>query len=299
MSNQRIAIGYTRVSTAEQAKEGLSLGVQEQRIQLHCQAHGWEFLALHSDPGRSGRKLAGRPGLETALNDVSECHGVLVVYSLSRLARSVIDAHQIARRLEEAGADLASVTEPIDTSTAMGRAFFGLLAIFAQLESDQTSERVAAVNAATVEELGYRTAGSKCYGEQIVERQLRQRPDEMATIDTILDMRERGGSLREIADALNRRKVPTPARGRGYAIGSADAVWTGQTVWRIVRRHRPDLSCLLDAQTSRRRDHQWTDDQRELLGTMTDSEVAELLDLNRITVYRERRRLGISPHQSL
>lgn len=80
-----------------------------------------------------------------AIDQVCRAKGVLVVYSLSRLARSAADAEQICERLTSHGADLVSLTEPIDTTTAMGRAFFGIVTVFARLESDLTGERIREV----------------------------------------------------------------------------------------------------------------------------------------------------------
>lgn len=140
----RPAVLYKRVSTAEQAEEGVSLKMQESRGKRHATLQGWQLLSVESDPARSGRTTNRRPGLERALQQVCEHRGVLIVYSLSRMARSVRDAFAIVDRLRESGADLVSLTEPIDTTSPMGKAFFGILAVLAELESDLTSERVRA-----------------------------------------------------------------------------------------------------------------------------------------------------------
>jgi DNA invertase Pin-like site-specific DNA recombinase len=66
-----------------------------------------------------------------------------VVYSLSRLARNTREAIEISERLDRAGADLASLHEKIDTTTAMGRFVFKLLAAIAELEREQIVERTS------------------------------------------------------------------------------------------------------------------------------------------------------------
>jgi DNA invertase Pin-like site-specific DNA recombinase len=66
---------------------------------------------------------------------------VLVVYSLSRMARSSKDSFLIAEMIDRAGADLVSLTENVDTTTAAGRMFFGVLAVMNQFERDLASER--------------------------------------------------------------------------------------------------------------------------------------------------------------
>ena len=66
--------------------------------------------------------------MAAALDQTCDCGGVLVVYSLSRLARSTRDAIEITERLEQSGADLVSITERIDTTTGIGRFFFTAIA---------------------------------------------------------------------------------------------------------------------------------------------------------------------------
>jgi DNA invertase Pin-like site-specific DNA recombinase len=89
--------------------------------------------------GLSGTK-ADRPGLAAALSAV--CKGdALVVYSLSRLARSTAHTLQVSDYLEWVGADLVSLSEKIDTTSASGKMVFRLLAVLAEFERDLISER--------------------------------------------------------------------------------------------------------------------------------------------------------------
>lgn len=158
------AIAYIRVSTADQK---LSPSAQKERIRAVCVARGWDLTKTFRDIGISGRK-SDRPGLEDALKYACRHKAVVVVYSLSRLTRSAAHAETLCRRIEESGAALASCTEPIDTTTAMGRAFFGIVSVFARLESELIGERVRAVNEDTVKRLGYRTQGRQPIGWKIV-----------------------------------------------------------------------------------------------------------------------------------
>ena len=89
------AVGYVRVSTEEQATEGVSLEVQRARIDDHCRLHAHRLVEVHADEGRSAKRTDNRPGLAAALAQACDCGGVLVVYSLSRLARSTRDAIEI------------------------------------------------------------------------------------------------------------------------------------------------------------------------------------------------------------
>ncbi len=70
---------------------------------------------------RLTRKRAdNRPGLVAALEAACRAKAVLVVYSLSRMSRSVTDTLAIVARLDKAGAGFVSLTESIDTTTADG-----------------------------------------------------------------------------------------------------------------------------------------------------------------------------------
>lgn len=135
------AVAYVRVSTEQQVSEGVSLAAQRRRIERYCEAHDLALTEVFADEGVSGSRASNRPGLEAALKRVCAERCVLIVYSLSRLARSTRDTLDIASRLERAGADLCSLTERIDTTSASGKMIFRLLAVLAEFERDQCSER--------------------------------------------------------------------------------------------------------------------------------------------------------------
>lgn len=137
----RKAFGYTRVSTDQQARSGLGLESQREKIVAYCEVMGYSLENIHSDEGVSGRSLKGRPGLGEALDAACEARGVLVAFDLSRVARSVRDAVAISERLMEHEADLALVDMNMDTATATGRCTFAIIAAVGQLESDISSER--------------------------------------------------------------------------------------------------------------------------------------------------------------
>ena len=82
---------YVRVSTAEQAKEGYSIGEQIERLQDYCKAMRWDILKTYTDPGYSGGNT-DRPGLQEMIKDIEA--GLIekvVVYKLDRLSRSQLD----------------------------------------------------------------------------------------------------------------------------------------------------------------------------------------------------------------
>ena len=111
-------VGYTRVSSPGQAQDGVSLDAQQAKIKAWSLAHGYELTTVHVDAGLSGGRADNRPALQAALSEACREKAVLVVYSLSRLARSTTDAIAISERLAKSGADLVSLSERIDTTSA-------------------------------------------------------------------------------------------------------------------------------------------------------------------------------------
>ena len=110
------AIGYIRVSTEDQANEGVSLDAQRTKLQAWCVANDYELADIQVDAGLSGGRADNRPGLQSAIEQACKSKSALIVYSLSRLARSTKDTIAIGEKLDKAGADLVSLSEKIDTS---------------------------------------------------------------------------------------------------------------------------------------------------------------------------------------
>lgn len=203
------AIGYCRVSTDRQANEGESLENQQAKIRQYCDLRGFELVDIHVDAGISGKRADNRPALQDALEAVCEHKGVLIVYSLSRLARSVKDAIEIAERLHSCGADLAVVTQSIDTTTAVGKAFFQITAVFDELERNRISERVSAI-AQHKKRKGERF-GSVPFGYDVAgdDKTLVKNVGEQETIDLMRELRSGGASFRAICHSLEDSGIPT------------------------------------------------------------------------------------------
>ena len=134
---------YPRVSTTEQAKEGYSIGEQVDRMQMYCQAMGWQVYKIYTDPGYSGGDT-NRPGLQSMIKDVKAGKiDKVVVYKLDRLSRSLKDTLILIEDIFlPNNVDFVSITENFDTNSSLGRAVLGLLGVFAQLERDKIKERM-------------------------------------------------------------------------------------------------------------------------------------------------------------
>jgi site-specific DNA recombinase len=209
------AVGYARVSTEEQAREGVSLEAQRARIEAWAQANETALIGFFEDAGISGSRTENREGLRQAISQACEKKAILVVYSLSRLSRSTKDTLALAERLEKAGADLVSLSEKIDTTSASGKMVFRMLAVLNEFERDQISERTAA---ALRHKRDQRQAYSPTpYGFDRICDLLVINHDEQKVIEEILELREKGWSLREIVRSLNEDGVSAKNGGQWHA----------------------------------------------------------------------------------
>src|SRR5690348_7915915 len=111
MSLKAQAVIYIRVSTLDQANEGVSLDAQRARAKQWAAANGYGVFPHVFCDAISGKRMSNRPELQRALDEACRVKGrAVIVYSLSRLARSTRDAIAIADRLAKAGCDLVSLT---------------------------------------------------------------------------------------------------------------------------------------------------------------------------------------------
>ena len=136
---------YCRVSTEEQAREGLSLVAQEERCSNYVTAKGWEIARIYFDKGKSAKTLK-RKGLQEMIQDaVNKKIELILVHKIDRLSRNLKDLLSIFEGLQDHNIKFSSVTEPVDTSTAIGEAFFQIIGVFAQLERGMIKERVESI----------------------------------------------------------------------------------------------------------------------------------------------------------
>jgi DNA invertase Pin-like site-specific DNA recombinase len=193
-------VGYVRVSTQAQANEGVSLDAQRAKIEAYALVESLP-IKVFADEGVSG-SIDSRQGLADALASLNK-GDVLVVYSLSRLARSTRHTLTIAELLERKGCDLVSLSEKIDTTSAAGRMVFRMLSVLGEFEREQIVER-------TKTALAYKRSrgqrmGRISFGYRVEEgsKTLIKDEHEQKVLACIDEMRSRGYSYQRIADYLN------------------------------------------------------------------------------------------------
>lgn len=218
-------VGYIRVSTTKQDESGLSLEEQERRIRAWAEAQGLVLQAVYEDGAESAKDLE-RPQVKEILRRVAKGEiSHVVIYKLDRLTRSVRDLYHLIEIFQKHKVAFCSVTESLDTSSAVGRAMVGLIGIFAQWERETIAERTkVALHAKRLrkEKLG----GHRPYGYRVKGVRLIADPEEQKVIRLMLDAYEEGKGPTEIAGILNDGGI-RPQMGKK---------WYASTVIRILRR---------------------------------------------------------------
>jgi site-specific DNA recombinase len=238
------AVGYVRVSTADQAEEGkTSLQTQRERIATYCQAHGFELTKIYSDEGISGASTKKRPGFMQLLADAKAgLFDCLIIRSLTRFARNTKETIENYDLLESYGIKLVFLKENVDTSTPTGRAFRNLLAVFAEWERDTIRERMLG-GRKTKWKAGKTFVGKPPFGYQWnpEKKCLEINPQEAAVYRRMVDMYvNQGMSYLDIAVRLKREGVRCKSRPFSQAAVSyifKNPIYYGE--W-TVNRHSYD-----------------------------------------------------------
>lgn len=223
------AVLYARFSPRPSPEECDSVEKQLERCRAYAKGHGYNVVAEHHDKDLSGGRADNRPGLQRAIAAACKQQAVLVVYSLSRLARNTKDAIDLAERLNSAGADLAVIQENVNTRSPMGRFIFTLFSALAQLEREQIAERTSVAMLSHQAKGRRMTRPDRCpYGWQphpVDTGRLIEHTEEQEAIARIRQSWGKGGGMREIARILNRAGIE--CRGKP---------WTHSAVRSILRR---------------------------------------------------------------
>jgi DNA invertase Pin-like site-specific DNA recombinase len=196
------AVGYIRVSTEQQAQDGVSIDNQRDKIQEYCDLYDLELVDVEADEGASGKNM-DRDGLQNAVERLEEGEAeTMVVVKLDRLTRSVSDLNVLLEKYFSERYDLVSVNEQVNTGTAAGRLVLNVLMSVSQWEREAISERTE--QALQHKKANGERVGSIPYGYTLAEdgETLEEDPAEQEVIEAVKDYREGGLSYRAIADRL-------------------------------------------------------------------------------------------------
>ena len=210
----KTAIGYVRVSTEQQAAEGVSLEAQRRKVAAYCDLYGFELVRIEADAGASASTLK-RDGLQRALNALEAGEAdALVVVKLDRLTRSVRDLDNLLTSYFAERFALVSVAEQVDTTTATGRMILNVLMSVSQWEREVIGERTSAALQHKKAQGEY-TGGKVPYGYRVAADGVTLVEDEaeQEVIAAALEARAAGLSLRRTAALLNDEGFSTRTGG--------------------------------------------------------------------------------------
>lgn len=218
----RVAI-YTRVSTEDQAKEGFSLDAQLDKLRSYCKARDWIVGGEYIDDGYSGRNVK-RPAYSKMMDEMDNWN-VLLVIKMDRIHRNSKNFMMMMEYLKQKEKEFVSMSESLDTSTAMGRFVMDIIQRIAQLESEQIGERVYIGMEQKAKTNGGVLGFNIPYGYYYSDGFLYINKDEAIVIENIYTWYKNGRSLGEIAKMLNDEKIPTKKEG----------IWAKKTVSTILK----------------------------------------------------------------
>ena len=215
------AYGYIRVSSQEQAKEGLSLDWQMEKIKAYCQFSNIDLIdvivevdAISGSVPLHKRKGGGE--LLQAIKKNKPSH--IVAYSLSRLFRNAADG--LSHTNEWSKKDIALCLldvggTSINTKSAMGKMFMALMMSFSELEANLTGERVAETHRYKKNKL--EVYGHPPFGYNRSDMDLLKNEEELELVSDMFKMRNDGLSYRKIANYMNDKGIKGKQGGKFYA----------------------------------------------------------------------------------
>ncbi len=222
------AVGYIRVSTEGQSKDGVSLDNQEAKIKAYADLKDLDLVEIIEDAGISAKNL-NRPGVQKVLTMArrKEVEAV-VVYKLDRIFRSTVDALQTTKKFDKWGVAFHSIHEALDTQSAMGRFFFTLTAALAEMERRIIGERTKAA-LKHIRTNGKKTGGDVPFGYSLdIDGQtLKEDAKEQEVIRLMKQLKREGHSLRSICRTLEKD---------GYLTKTGKTTWHHQSIGQILKR---------------------------------------------------------------
>lgn len=220
------AIGYIRVSTEQQADEGISLDAQKSKIKAWCESNDYELVAIYEDAGISGAvKLDKRAGLLAAMASVKNCKAdALVVVKRDRLARDRMVTGMVEQILSKQGAKVLTTDGGGNGNTAEDVLLRGMQDLFSEYERLLISFR-------TKSALAHKKAIGEKYapvpfGYKEIEGRLELVKKETEIIKQIMSKRKSGETLQAIASWLNNKGI----------IGKQGGKWHASSVSYVLKR---------------------------------------------------------------
>lgn len=233
----RRCVLYARLSVTKE--ESVSIARQLQSCRQYAEARGWEVIGEFVDDGVSA--TASRPEERrgwSALLTAGDFDAV-VIWKVDRLARRVLDFLHADETLQELGAGLVAVEDPIDMMSPQGRAFAVMLAVFGEMEAEAIRARVRAAREQLLKE-GRWPGGGIPYGYRSIAnpngpgKVLVKDPVRSPWLNEAVEIALEGGTVNAIATWLTNHGAPRPGR-QTTPDRARNAAWNRQTVDGLLR----------------------------------------------------------------
>lgn len=226
---------YCRVSTDEQAREGVSLQEQEERLKAYCKAMGWNVEpVLFIDDGYSAKDMS-RPQLEKLIKQVKENSiSRVMVTKLDRMSRRLLDLLQLIDMFQQYDVSFISISESFDTNTPSGRLTLQVLGAVAEFERERIRERVFDNMYHAASKGKWLTQSP--YGYKLEDKELIINEDEAKIVREVFnDYLEKGLGYYAIAKKLNEQGIPSK-QNKEWSIRSiklmlTNPVYKGTLMW--------------------------------------------------------------------
>ena len=218
-------IGYVRVSTELQERNGYGLKIQEDRIKAFASSMGYKLIKIFKDEGVSGA-LRDRPALVELLDFAEQYKGIelsLAILRLDRLARDLLIQENLIADFQKKGLEVISIDEPDLCSNDPTRKLFRQMkGMLAEYEKSMITLRMSAGRLKKVEMGKGYAGGNVAYGFRVANGDYEPVPEEIEVVKRIFKLRRKYKSRKpmsyqKIADLLNEEEVKASNGKKWYA----------------------------------------------------------------------------------
>ena len=239
MDITRNAIGYLRVSTDAQAEEDkFGLAVQKEQIKEYARDHDYRIIKWIEDKGKSGAKT--RPGFdEIVYGDITNPpFEVVLVAKSDRVARDINVYFYYKMLLNRKNIELVSISEDFGQFGAFAPMLEAFTMCVAQMERENITKRTSAGRKLKSQKGGY-SGGRAPMGYSVKDRKLVVNEKEAELVRFLFDCKDLNYSLRDAADAANRKGF-TNRSGGEVTFSNVRSIWDNENTYLGYYRYGKD-----------------------------------------------------------
>ena len=230
-------VGYARVSTDTQT-DNTSIELQVEKINEYCKLYDYDLVKVFIDNGKTGSSVEAREAYQAMMEYVSDKANkvnAVVVLKADRIHRKLLNLlvmiENVLNPLEIA---FKSITENFDTSTSQGMMFLQMIGTFAEFERKTINERTRGGRIKTASDGAY-AGGEPAYGYMAADGELIIDVHKASIVKKVFKLYSEGMSMGEIAEKLNRTKIPTKTGKGKWTKQHISYILGNQTYLRIYR----------------------------------------------------------------